>query len=339
MGRLSRDKRDVFYRRAKESGYRARSAFKLLQIDEEFDLFGTKKSGEATDGGVAGVGATRRLRVRRAVDLCAAPGSWCQVLTERLNVGTDGNGNDGGGDGDGPKIVAVDLQPMAPLPGVHCIQGDITSLETAESIIRHFSGRRAELVICDGAPDVTGLHDIDEYVQGQLLLSAVNITSHVLETGGTFVAKIFRGRDVALLYGQLRLLFQRVSVAKPSSSRNSSIESFVVCEGFRGGQLKDLPLEGGFDSVDVARRGAGGIREEGQPDLRPSIVPFVTCGDMCGYTAPGGVGFLDSDKSYPLEESAPAAAVVAPPIRPPYEKSIAKAKEARAKKAVTPSSK
>ena len=131
----------------------------IRKIGNGFYLFGTKKSGEATDGGVAGVGATRRLRVRRAVDLCAAPGSWCQVLTERLNVGTDGNGNDGGGDDDGPKIVAVDLQPMAPLPGVHCIQGDITSLETAESIIRHFSGRRAELVICDGAPDVTGLHD------------------------------------------------------------------------------------------------------------------------------------------------------------------------------------
>jgi len=126
--------------------------------------------------------------------------------------------------------VTVDIQPMAPLDGVHCIQGDITSLDTAQSIIQHFQGNRAEIVVCDGAPDVTGLHDMDEFIQGQLLLSAVNITTHVLCKHGTFVAKIFRGRDVGLLYGQLRLLFNRVSVAKPSSSRNSSIEAFVVCQ-------------------------------------------------------------------------------------------------------------
>ena len=341
MGRLSRDKRDVFYRRAKEAGYRARSAFKLLQLDEEFDLFGTKGGREGS-------------RVRRAVDLCAAPGSWSQVLADRLiHDNEDESGDDlqqqqkhkGAGNTDNNseeeeevKIVAVDLQPMAPLPGVHCLQGDITSLDTAQSIIRHFRGRRAELVVCDGAPDVTGLHDIDEYVQGQLLLAAVNITSHVLTEGGCFVAKIFRGRDVGLLYGQLRLLFRRVSVAKPSSSRNSSIESFVVCQGFRGGEYNDLPLEGGFDYVDAARRGAGGLRgEDGSVDrLRASIVPFVACGDLSGYTAPGG-GVMDADKSYPLEDAAATApvAVVAPPIRPPYEKAKLLAKEARSKKAQT----
>ena len=360
MGRLSRDKRDVFYRRAKEAGYRARSAFKLLQLDEEFDIFGTQAAQAADGDGPRG--SVRR--VRRAVDLCAAPGSWSQVLADRLIH--DNDESESGDDQqqqqqqqppkeeeeDGinsnsakeeeekeeeVKIVAVDLQPMAPLPGVHCLQGDITSLGTAQSIIRHFRGRRAELVVCDGAPDVTGLHDIDEYVQGQLLLAAVNITSHVLTEGGCFVAKIFRGRDVGLLYGQLRLLFGRVSVAKPSSSRNSSIESFVVCQGFRGGEYNDLPLEGGFDHGDAARRGAGGLRGEGGGvDLRGSIVPFVACGDLAGYTAPGG-GVMDADKSYPLEDAAATApvAVVAPPIRPPYEKARAKAKEARSKKAQT----
>jgi tRNA (cytidine32/guanosine34-2'-O)-methyltransferase len=354
MGRLSRDKRDVFYRRAKESGYRARSAFKLLQLDEEFDLFGAReqKSRAANADGGSPPGRVGR-RVRRAVDLCAAPGSWSQVLADRLihigagdaqqqaEDGGGGDGEEGKGKEEGDdeeeeeaKIVAVDLQPMAPLPGVRCLQGDITSLDTARLIIDHFRGRLSQLVVCDGAPDVTGLHDIDEYVQGQLLLSAVNITSHVLEDGGTFVAKIFRGRDVGLLYGQLRLLFDRVSVAKPSSSRNSSIESFVVCQGFRGGEFRDLPLEGGFDDADAARRGAGGLREgDGDKvDVRRSIVPFVACGDLSGYTAPGG-GVMDADKSYPLEDA--TTAVVAPPIRPPYEKSIAKAKEARSKKAQT----
>ena len=196
MGRLSRDKRDVFYRRAKEKGYRARSAFKLLQLDSEFNLF---------EG------------VTRAVDLCAAPGSWSQVLSDRL-VSDDAN----------PNIVAVDLQPMAPIDGVLCLQGDITSYDTAKAILSPFQTKRAELVICDGAPDVTGLHDLDEYLQAQLLIMAVKITTHVLVEGGTFVAKIFRGRHASQLYAQLRLLFDRVSIAKPTSSRNSSLESFVV---------------------------------------------------------------------------------------------------------------
>ena len=108
------------------------------------------------------------------------------------------------------KIVAVDLQAMAPLPGVIQLQGDITKLSTANKIVAEFEGGSADLVVCDGAPDVTGLHDIDEYIQvsevflklekvtsyvviqAQLLLAALNITTHVLRHGGTFVAKIFR---------------------------------------------------------------------------------------------------------------------------------------------------
>ena len=82
------------------------------------------------------------------------------------------------------------------------------------------------------APDVTGLHDIDEYMQAQLLLSALNITTNTLKKGGTFVAKIFRGKNVSLLYSQLRCFFEEVTVAKPKSSRNSSIESFVVCRRY-----------------------------------------------------------------------------------------------------------
>ncbi|GFR57427.1 AdoMet-dependent rRNA methyltransferase spb1 [Elysia marginata] len=130
------------------------------------------------------------------------------------------------------KIVAVDLQAMAPIPGVIQIQGDITKKSTAQAIIGHFEGEQADLVVCDGAPDVTGLHDIDEYIQAQLLLAALNITTHVLKKSGTFVAKIFRGKDVTLLYAQLKIFFSFVTVFKPRSSRNSSIEAFVVCQGY-----------------------------------------------------------------------------------------------------------
>jgi tRNA (cytidine32/guanosine34-2'-O)-methyltransferase len=282
MTRLSKDKRDVFYRRAKETGYRARSAFKLLQIDSEFHVF---------DG------------VERAVDLCAAPGSWSQVLADKLHSHPDGEPTNN-------SIVAVDLQPMAPLDGVTCLQGDITSLDTAQAIIHHFLGSRAQLVVCDGAPDVTGLHDMDEYLQGQLLLAAVNITTHVLVEGGTFIAKIFRGRDVGLLYSQLRLLFRRVSVAKPSSSRNSSIEAFVVCQDFVGGAYMNLPLQGGFED------GAGGLTRD------PAVVPFVACGDLSGY-APHE---LDSDRSYPLTSDT-SLLPIAPPIQPPFEMAQAMKKQ------------
>eukprot|EP00977_Amphora_coffeiformis_P001952 scaffold370_cov176-Amphora_coffeaeformis.AAC.29 len=329
MGRLSRDKRDIFYRLAKEKGYRARSAFKLLQVDAEFDLFGSTGRGG--------------LVVHRAVDLCAAPGSWSQVLSDRLyeirrqekeKEGIEEE-EDESVESESPNIVAVDLQPMAPIDGVLCMQGDITSKQTAEAIIQHFKGRRAELVVCDGAPDVTGLHDIDEFLQGQLLLSAMLITTHVLCPKGTFVAKIFRGRNISHLYAQLRLLFERVSVAKPSSSRNSSMESFVVCQNFKGGRYTDLPLEiGGFadirDFVPKNSEDEEEIREASATNFPPAIVPFIACGDLSGFAPPGTV--LDADKSYPMDPK-DYIAPIAPPIDPPYETSIARQKEERQKKA------
>lgn len=205
MGKLSKDKRDVYYRKAKEEGWRARSAYKLLQLDEEFNLF-------------AGV--------TRAVDLCAAPGSWSQVLSRRLRSNAAAGGD--------VVIVAVDLQEMAPIDGVRTIQGDITSEATISEVLGTFregdEARLADLVVCDGAPDVTGMHDIDEYIQAQLLMSALNVTTHLLREGGAFVTKIFRGKDVTLLYAQLKVFFEHVVCAKPKSSRNSSVEAFAVCQ-------------------------------------------------------------------------------------------------------------
>lgn len=189
MGRTSKDKRDIYYRKAKEIGFRARSAFKLLQLDEEFDLFSGKKSVGDSDCRV-GLMPCWVLGIERAVDLCAAPGSWSQVLSRKLYPA----GAPTVIDEKDVKIVAVDLQEMAPIPGVVQIQGDITSKATADRIIGYFKGQLADIVISDGAPDVTGLHDIDEYVQAQLMLAALNITLHVLREGGIFVAKIFRVR-------------------------------------------------------------------------------------------------------------------------------------------------
>lgn len=278
MGKTSKDKRDIYYRKAKEIGFRARSAFKLLQIDDEYDLL----SG-----------------VNRVIDLCAAPGSWSQVLSSKLYENAEeGTAMVAAGV---PKVVAVDLQEMAPIPGVVCIVGDITSKVTADQIIGHFRGNLADLVVCDGAPDVTGLHDIDEYMQAQLLLAAINITTNTLRVGGNFVAKIFRGKDVSLLYSQLRCFFEEVTVAKPKSSRNSSIESFVVCRRFR-------PPEGfvpSMDSLILDHKYGVGNELLGPAAL---VVPFVACGDLTGF---------DSDKSYPLDLQDGAAYAYRDPVQPP----------------------
>ncbi|GAA5983514.1 hypothetical protein JCM10908_000315 [Rhodotorula pacifica] len=264
MGKSTAVKRDIWFRSAKEEGYRARSAYKLLQLAEQFQLWDD---------------------VERCVDLCAAPGSWSQVLSQKLKA--DEPAADGSA-----KVVAVDLQPMAPLPGVVQIEGDITKTSTAEQIISHFKGRRADLVVCDGAPDVTGLHDLDEFVQAQLLLAALNITLHVLRPGGNFVAKIFRGRDVTLLYDQLRCFFKTVTCAKPRSSRNSSMEAFVVCEGFREGFTPDLTkplLDFSYSTAAAPRTQSGGVND--MAGAMRFIAPFVACGDLSGF---------DSETHYPM---------------------------------------
>ena len=252
-----------------------------------------------------------------------------------------------------------------------------------------------QLVVCDGAPDVIGHGPLDEYIQSQLLLSAINIVTHILAPGGTFVAKIFRGSDVGLLYAQLQYLFESVVCAKPRASRNASLESFVVCRGFTYGAMMttttttttmmdcdhrthyeladddhvrhdcsssssswrrnvclNLALEGGWDEDGG---GAGGLRlrRQHQPSgveeaVVPAIVPFVACGGGGSIASRGGGRcngsvvtnvnnnntnhnsfILDSDKSYDVPSTSKAKAPLAPPIQPPYEAGLAKAREAR----------
>ena len=264
MGNLSKDKRDIYYRKAKEEGYRARSAYKLMQVDERFDLF---------------------TGVKRAVDLCAAPGSWSQVLSQKLPSDS--------------FIVSVDLQEMAPIPGVVIIQGDITSDSTASQVIAACGGEKADLVVCDGAPDVTGLHDLDEYIQFQLLLAAMNIASVLLTPGGTFVAKVFRGENVDLLYAKFEVFFEHVWVAKPRSSRNSSTEAFVVCKGFKLPEGYTPRLSHNEELMTLLT------------SQERKIVPFVACGDLSGY---------DADMNY--TDAIDALPPVQPPIGAAYEEAI-----------------
>eukprot|EP00796_Vickermania_ingenoplastis_P006245 gene6245-4494_t len=348
MGRASKDKRDIYYRKAKEEGYRARSAYKLLQINEAFPLF------EHIEHGV--------------VDLCAAPGSWSQVLSRVLREEQDQVNSrllrqcmEENGQGapspqidalpPPPPIVAVDLQEMAPIDGVTLLQGDITSEETAKEIIRLLSEAavarqralgcltgsscapegsspsecRADLVVCDGAPDVTGLHELDEYLQHQLLLAALHITSHLLRDGGTFVTKVFRGPNTGFLVAKSEVFFKSVRILKPMSSRNASMECFMLCEGFHlpeGYQPSfsvsatnapvsladaEAPRQRRRTEMSSALEGSSHLTSE-CPDKQNAILGFLACGDLAGY---------DADMCYARRETDQQRSL--PPVQPPLQ--------------------
>ncbi|KAI5302572.1 hypothetical protein KEM56_000559 [Ascosphaera pollenicola] len=369
MGKSSKDKRDAYYRLAKEQNWRARSAFKLIQIDETFDLFAHSSPESVT----------------RVVDLCAAPGSWSQVLSRVLIKGEsygrraweekrrrekqeierrkvdvaaaqetdhhhheeDQNEDE---DEDEPKqlkprenvkIVSIDLQPMTPLEGITTLKADITHPSTIPLLLKALdpdtydesSGTKSnpvDLVLSDGAPDVTGLHDLDIYIQSQLLYAALNLAIQILRPGGKFVAKIFRGRDVDLLYAQLKTVFARVSVAKPRSSRASSLEAFVVCEGFmppdQAGSVT-FPLTATTTTTTVdsdsdpdtdidTSRDQESLKEKLKQDTLAAnrwIPPFIACGDLSSW---------DADASYALPPDHVSLDPVQPPTAPPYKKAL-----------------
>ncbi|CCH44285.1 putative ribosomal RNA methyltransferase [Wickerhamomyces ciferrii] len=304
MGKSSKDKRDLYYRKAKEEGWRARSAFKLLQLNDQFQLF---------------------KGVRRVVDLCAAPGSWSQVLSRELFEKNQYTANDE----IPPKIVAVDLQPMAPIDGVTTLQADITHPKTLSKILEIFGGEPADFVCSDGAPDVTGLHDLDEYIQAQLILAALQLTTCLLRPGGTFVAKIFRGRDIDLMYSQLGYLFEKVICAKPRSSRGTSLEAFIVCLGYKPSSHWKPTLDPNVSTEDFFK-GANIGRYELKDDLtyeeeKRNVAPFIACGDLSSY---------DSDATYTIESNVDRISLdpVQSPTAPPYKKAIEKKRNGEIKR-------
>ncbi len=176
---------------------------------------------------------------------------------------------------------------------------------------------------------VTGLHDLDEYVQAQLLLAALGVAAGCLRPGGAFVAKIFRGRDAATLYAQLRALFADVAVAKPRASRNASVEAFVVCRGFApppglggpGALARALAAAAAGAGGEGASGGLGILDDSGEPSLAAArLVPFLACGDLSGW---------DADRSYALPaEGYARRAPAAPPAAPPHAEAAARAARA-----------
>ena len=213
---VSYSKRDIFYRKAKEEGFRARSVYKLKEIHYNYNILSPSSS--------------------KFVDLCAAPGSWTQML----RILTKSNKN--------AKIVSVDIQHIVPIEGVTIIKGDITRQDTIEKILSNFNDEKVDVVIFDGAPDVTGLIDVDMYMQVELIIFALVIVMKLLKKGGIFVAKMFKVGAVDdvkeiirdnlyavksdFYYEKVKILFDNVFYFKPSSSRASSHETYLICENF-----------------------------------------------------------------------------------------------------------
>lgn len=188
---------DPYFQQAKAAGYRARSAYKLLQIQQKFDLL---------------------RRGQCVLDLGAAPGSWSQVASEI--VGPSG------------KVVAVDLQLIDPLPGVITLQGDMTLPEVQARIIEA-AGGPVHVVICDAAPNSTGIRLRDHVLSVELVRAALDLSRQVLRPGGNLVVKVFEGEDLPQLIVDLRQAFEKVKPHYPAATRREGREVFLVCQRLR----------------------------------------------------------------------------------------------------------
>ncbi|MGB4611469.1 MAG: 23S rRNA (uridine(2552)-2'-O)-methyltransferase [Methanothermobacter thermautotrophicus] len=193
-------KRDHYYRSAKKENYRSRASYKLLQLNNKYKLI---KKGD------------------RVLDLGAAPGGWSQVALDK--VGEEG------------LVVAVDLQRIKGFPAENfrAIRGDFTDPEVKEKIIRELGGR-ADVVISDAAPSLSGIRDIDHLRSVDLVENVLDIAYRVLDRKGNILIKAFQGPELDRVIKELRKDFWKLKTTKPASSRKASAEMYIVGRDFKG---------------------------------------------------------------------------------------------------------
>ena len=190
---------DVYVRRAQEAGYRSRASFKLLEIQEQDRLI---------------------KRGMTVVDLGAAPGGWSQVAADLV--------------GDKGQVIASDILPIDSLPDVEFLQGDFTEQAVLDSLIKLLKDERADLVISDMAPNMSGMRDIDIPQVMYLAELALDLARTVLKPEGSFLVKVFHGEGYEELQKQLKSSFTSLKVRKPKASRARSSEIYLLASGFRG---------------------------------------------------------------------------------------------------------
>ena len=193
---VNKQRRDTYVRQSKVDGYRARSAYKLIEIDEKFRIF---------KGGMC------------IIDLGAAPGSWSQYASKVVKNG---------------KIISIDLKKMEAIKNTTQIVGDFTEINTQNTIKDNLI-KGSDVVMSDMAVNTTGIKNIDSIQTGELCKEAMNFSKEVISSNGFFISKIFMGGTFNEIVAEGKKYFKEVKVFKPQSSRKDSKESFIICRKIR----------------------------------------------------------------------------------------------------------
>jgi len=193
---INKQKRDIYVRQSQVDGYRARSAYKLIEIDEKFKIL---KNGISV------------------IDLGASPGSWSQYIAKTVKSG---------------RLVSIDIKGMEEIDNTIQIKGDFTELDSQVKI-KGFFKSKVDVVVSDMAVNTTGIKDIDAIYTGELAMEAMNFSKEMLVKEGRFVSKIFLGSSFNEIVALGKKIFKEVKVFKPKSSRKESKESFIICKILR----------------------------------------------------------------------------------------------------------
>ena len=193
---VNKQRRDTYVRQSKVDGYRARSAYKLIEIDEKFKIF---------KGGIS------------VIDIGAAPGSWSQYAAKVAKSG---------------RLISIDLKEMEPIGNTVQIQGDFIEKNIQEEIKKHIK-TKIDVVMSDMAVNTTGIKNIDSIQTGELCKEAMFFAKDLLTNKGYFISKIFMGGTFNEIVAEGKKYFKEVKVFKPKSSRKDSKESFIICSSLR----------------------------------------------------------------------------------------------------------
>ena len=193
---VNKQRRDIYVRQSKVDGYRARSAYKLIEIDEKYKIF---------KGGLT------------VIDIGAAPGSWSQYAEKTAKNG---------------KLISIDLKKMEPIGSSIQIQGDFTE-ENIQEEIKKNTISKADVVMSDMAVNTTGIKNLDAIQTGELCKEAMIFSKDVISQNGFFISKIFMGSSFNEIVTLGKKIFKEVKVFKPQSSRKDSKESFIICKKIR----------------------------------------------------------------------------------------------------------